>query len=147
MKALSIKQPWLWAITDLDKKIENRTWKPPKWIIGQTIALHASKTLDGSGILAIKKISGVLPPQKRLPCGAILATARIAGFEDANDFNPFEDDFDKWFFGPYGWVLENVQKLTKPIPCSGALGLWDVPVEFLPTLQPRPSNKALHWNG
>lgn len=37
---------------------------------------------------------------------------------------------DKWFFGPIGWVLEDVQKLEEPIPCRGMLDLWDVPQEI-----------------
>jgi hypothetical protein len=31
----------------------------------------------------------------------------------------------------YGWVLGNVKRLKKPIPCKGALGLWDVPPTVL----------------
>jgi hypothetical protein len=39
----------------------------------------------------------------------------------------------KWFHKPargeinYAWILEDVRKLQKPIPCKGALGLWEVP--------------------
>lgn len=131
MKALSVKQPWAWAITDLDKRRENRTWKPPRWIIGKTVALHASKNDDQHGYSAIKKITDGIAPPMDLPRGVVVATFKIAGFEDANDLNPFTDDFDKWLFGPYGWILADVQKLPEPIPCRGTLGLWDVPQEIL----------------
>ena len=81
MKALSIKQPWLWAITDLDKRIENRTWKPPQNIIGQRIALHASKKDDPHGEQKLYDIAGIHPPTD-LHRGTIVATACIIGWLD-----------------------------------------------------------------
>jgi len=127
MKALSIKQPWLWAITDLDKRIENRSWNPPEWIIGKTIALHASKRDDIEGGLFINNISGKLPPHN-LPRGAIVATCRIVGWIDMRNKGSCIGGSlldDPWFFGPIGWILDDIYKLYKPIPCNGALGLWE----------------------
>jgi len=137
VKALSIKQPWLWAITHLDKRIENRTWKPPEAIIGRQIALHASKADDRAGYAAIREISGVEAPPD-LPRGAIIATARVVGFYD--EISGFSGDpvavKDKWFFGPYGWVLSDIRPLPKPISCPGALGLWEIPPGLLVDLKP-----------
>lgn len=154
MKALSIKQPWLWAITDLNKRVENRTWKPAYKIVGQRIAFHASKQDDPHGENAIYYLAGPGLPPEDIPRGAIVATARLCGWFDGDGYRfiwgkfipTFEQgDFvhNKWFFGPIGWVFDDIQKLSEPIPCRGARGLWDVPDEFLPTLQTRPSNKAL----
>lgn len=120
MKALSLKQHWLYAITDLDKRIENRSWPPYAHIIGECIALHASKTIDRSSQEVIHQISGVIVPDDT-PRGAIVATAVIAGYHEWGGWH------DKWFFGAYGWILEDVTKLHKPIPCKGMLGLWQVP--------------------
>lgn len=117
MKALSIKQPWVYAITDLGKKIENRTWFAPSTIINKTIAIHASKKPDRSGFSAIFDICGT-QIEEDLVYGAIVATARVI---DVTQFSS-----DPWFFGPVGWVLSDVQKLLKPIPCRGQLGLWTV---------------------
>lgn len=137
MKALSIKQPWLYAITDLDKTIENRTWKPPTWLLGNRIALHASKKYDGFGRMEIKRISGIIPLAKtEVPCGCIVATAKIVGWLKEDGFGNVPTPCyghllnDKWFFGPIGWILEDVRKLKKPIPYQGMLGLWDVPQEI-----------------
>lgn len=125
MKALTIKQPWLYAITDLNKRIENRTWKPPEWIIGQRIGLHASREDDLSGFAAFRDITGVDAPHD-LPRGCIVSTARVVGF-----CNHSEDD---WFVGPYGWVLDDISKVFPgPVSCRGALGLWDVPFECMPS--------------
>lgn len=143
MKALSIKQPWLWAITNLDKRIENRTWKPPLWIIGQRIALHASKQYDNAGRMAIKEICGTIPLAKyELSLGYIVATAKITGWVNERGFGTGLGLFlpstlidDKWFFGPIGWILEDVQLLDEPIPCKGALRLWNVPQEIAQVIE------------
>jgi len=34
---------------------------------------------------------------------------------------------DKWFFGPIGWVFADIYKFKSPIPCKGALNLWEAP--------------------
>jgi len=137
MKALSIKQPWLWAITNQDKRIENRTWKPPQWIIGKRIALHASKRYDNQGRMNIKQMIGIMPlPAYELPLGAIVATVKIKGWVNEQGFGtglglslPSTLIENKWFVGPIGWIFEDIQ-LINPIVCRGALGLWNVPQEI-----------------
>jgi len=117
MKALSIKQPWLWAITDLDKRIENRTWNPPLKIIGQHIALHASKKDDPEGGRAMVYLARRLPPADA-PRGAIVATAKVVAVATRDNETIAADNQyynDKWFVGPIGWILEDVQKLEEPI--------------------------------
>jgi len=37
----------------------------------------------------------------------------------------------RWFSGPFGWVLDDVRTLAKPIPCKGQRGLWDLPAELV----------------
>jgi hypothetical protein len=47
----------------------------------------------------------------------------------------------KWFYQPgrgeinYGWKLEDVTVLKKPIPCKGTLHLWDLPPHVLRALR------------
>ena len=122
MRALSIKQPWLYCITDLDKRVENRTWKPPDWIIGQRIALHSSKKMGD--LVAASDIAGfkLSTVANDMPLGAIVATARVDGWIDFLD--------SKWFSGPVGWILSDVVKLHEPVPHRGRLGLWEVSVEL-----------------
>lgn len=115
--ALSIKQPWLHCIIHHGKTIENRTWKPPQFIIGKHIALHASKKIDHSSLLAASNLAGHQLDPTQFLCGAIIATCKITKIITHSD--------DKWFFGPYGWQLEDIRPL-KPIICAGALGFWKV---------------------
>jgi hypothetical protein len=35
-----------------------------------------------------------------------------------------------WFFGPVEFLLKDVRILPEPIPCKGALGFWELPVEI-----------------
>jgi hypothetical protein len=37
--------------------------------------------------------------------------------------------FGDYGVGRYGWLLANLQVLPEPVPCRGALGLWDVPAD------------------
>ena len=153
MKAITLKQPWAYAITDLGKNIENRNWLPMLYRSsskGETLAIHIGKAWDDSAWDRIYRISGEhVPPKSQLITGAIIAVCDVVGWigiiksvESTNGnikkkhfvinpfsgFEPYKDmRLDKWFFGSYGWILVNVRKFRNPIPYKGALGRWDVP--------------------
>lgn len=141
MKALTIKQPWAWTIVNGTKRVENRTWKPPFNIIGQRIAIHSSARIEKDELLAYGELgTGVSPHYDTLPKGCIVGTAIIKGYvvvngtggvemqtKGAQGYNPRKDP---WFFGPVGWLLDDVRKVS-PLPSKGALGLWDVPAELV----------------
>lgn len=128
MYALTIKQPWLFAITHLGKRIENRTWRPPQKVINQRIALHAAVNDDREGYEAIRKICGCAVFENAAWRendnwrGFILATATLSGYVESSS--------DRWFAGPYGWILNNIYKLRQPVYCRGSQGLWQVPDEI-----------------
>lgn len=157
-KALSIKQPWLWAIFDLDKSIENRTWKPPDYIIGKRIWLHASKKDDGFAFSSLishlgparwtnwwgqieEKIGHTLDPQEvnnKLPRGAIVGSVKVRGYIEKSS-SPVPQP-PPWFVGPIGWVWADVKMLSKPIRVDGKLGLWNVPDDILRQIENQESN-------
>lgn len=126
MKALSIKQPWAWAILHAGKDVENRDW--PTLGRGR-IALHASAGMTRSEYLEFLEVYGrivesgavdvTVPDSADLERGAIIATFNLVG---CVKYSP-----SPWFFGKYGFVLEDVTPLPEPIPCSGKLGFWEVP--------------------
>lgn len=129
MKALSIKQPWLYCITDLDKRVENRTWDPPRGVIRTRIALHASKKKDD--IWRASEIAGFKLQASNMPVGAIVATAIVRGWCHSQRRGKLDGCQLKWFVGPYGWILEDVRKLARPVECRGYLKLWDVPEDVV----------------
>ncbi len=136
--ALSFLQPWLWAILEGYKPVENRTWKPPRLVLGQRIALHASLGFDKEGARFVNETLGQIGVQRQVgngvSRGAILGTARIRGAVTPSGsrntvFGPVTDDMadpaarSPWAFGPWIWLLYYVRPLPEPVPCKGALGL------------------------
>jgi hypothetical protein len=119
MRALSIRQPWAWAICKAGKDIENRTWKPPSNIIGQTIALHVSKREDLNGYDLLRALNINLGCPRWGQLGKIVGICSITAIITTSD--------SPWFRGPYGWKIEGLRLLSSPILCSGRLGLWKLP--------------------
>jgi len=161
MKALTIKQPWAYAIAMFGKTVENRSRKPPKALIGQRIAIHVSKNADDWNAFCDGEILDTPAHLQAMRAwerecapfgdfGCIIATARIVGFcEWRGGFMPNEMQYIRehkaavmtapdspWWIGPVGIVLADIRLLNKPIgPMRGALGYWEVPAEFLPFLE------------
>ena len=135
MQALTLYQPWLWAILGPPehraKRIENRPWKPPQKTLGGWIALHASaatkKAYEERITQQIYERTGlVAPPPEDFTRGTIAGLARVVGCVEESD--------DPWFLGPiynkkknYGWVLTDVIAIPRPVPCRGFQRLWGVP--------------------
>lgn len=156
VKALTLIQPWAFAVEHLGKPVENRTWAPPKAAIGKRFAIHAGKQVDrkvlndfrSSGELA-RVAASRSPYVELIPRGAITCSALLRGWvrgtqdrvassrevlEVVGDVTP-ERALEivrapRWWAGPIGWVLADVLPLFSPISCSGSLGLWTVPVDI-----------------
>lgn len=122
MKAISIQQPWAWAILAKDKDIENRTW--PTRHRGP-VFIHASKTYDRYAHKQIEDILGIAIPED-LPRGGIVGLAEIVDCVTESD--------SKWFSGPVGFVLANPDPLPF-IRLKGRLGLFDVDIASLKDLK------------
>ena len=116
-KALSIRQPWAWAILN-GKPVENRTW--PTRFTGLFL-IHAGKVFDHEGyrwILDHRDLFDVdIPARDDFEMGGIVGKARI--FDCVDSFpSPF-------FFGPWGFMIEGAEPLPF-YPCKGALGFFKV---------------------
>lgn len=141
--ALTLIQPWAWAIAHAGKRVENRTWKPPRSLIDGYIAIHAGKKLDSEAAEDLRDDGHDVPPL--LERGAIVAVARVLGWARYDRFirdaDATAEDFggvpraradlavrSAWFAGPIGWILDDVIAID-PVPILGAQGLWTVPTE------------------
>lgn len=122
--AISVKQPWPEAIMYHGKDIENRGYPPPADLIGQRIALHASKIDDPYGRAAIEHMLDItLRDDAQWPRGAIVATAVLAGVVRQSE--------SPWFInGQYGWQLTDVRVLRTPLICRGQKRYWPVPAQL-----------------
>jgi hypothetical protein len=125
--ALSIRQPWLWCITMLDKRIENRTWSTK---LRGLVCLHAAKGMSRDEFdFCLGFVEHIKPmdvpardARRMVAYDATTATNRGAIVATANIVDCVTDNDSPWFSGPYGFVLDNVQILADPLPIRGALG-------------------------
>lgn len=147
MKALTVRQPWAWAIARGGKDIENRTWSAPH---RGPLAIHAGSAWDEDGAMDDRVITAVrgdktddghfYPPlhvllneartqivelvrtDPRYVFGAVIAVVDVVDICTAQDCG-----CGLWAIpGQLHWRLANVHALADPVPCKGRLGLWDL---------------------
>jgi len=122
MKALSIRQPYAWAIVQGHKPVENRTW----WTTFRgPVLIHAGKTIDEAGCLdvaAILQITHFTVRQYANLTGGIVGIATIVDCVEKFD--------SPWFSGPFGFVLKDARPLPFLTMC-GQLGFFDVDDDLL----------------
>ena len=118
MKALSVRQPWSWAIIHAGKPVENRTWGTR---YRGPLLIHAAKTYDRDGKAWIQSALGIeVPPN--LPRGGIIGQVELTGCVEHSD--------SPWFFGPKALVLEHPRALPF-LQTPGKLGLFEAPDQAL----------------
>ena len=118
--ALSVRQPWAWAILHAGKDIENRTAAAVRHGMKPgVIALHAAKGMTRAEYLHAARfmasIGVTCPPPAQLIRGGIIGTVTVREI--------VQQHVSEWFFGPRGLVLER-PAACPAIPCSGALGYF-----------------------
>lgn len=121
--ALSVRQPWAWAIIHAGKDVENRDWRQPNpgLKFRGRVALHASSGMTQDEYDAIMPRSA--PP---IPAPHLLVRGAIIGHVEIVDVirDPGRDRIkSQWFFGPVGLMLRDPVAI-EPIPCAGALGFF-----------------------
>lgn len=144
--ALSVRQPWAWAVMFAGKNIENRSWQAVNKGLKKCgpIALHASKGMtryeykDARNFM--KQIGVECPEPHLLVRGCVIGSIEVE--------TVVQDAISPWFIGPRGLVLRNPQP-CEPIPAVGALGYfrWEraenpAPVEMARWMLP-PGAKAV----
>lgn len=120
MKALTLRQPWAWAVMHGGKDVENRAWpNRPALEIGETLAIHAGKGVD-------VVLPRVLDHPAGLPTGALLGTVRVAGVHASTDGTCAP--CSTWAM-PDCWHITLADPMPLGLPLLGVrgrLGLWDV---------------------
>ena len=118
MRALSVIQPWAHCIVYQGKNVENR---PRTTHLRGTIAIHASLKKDQERFDWLKDDYRIKLSVEDVPYGAVIGFADIVDVITRKDVS---SKTKKWFGGEYGYVLENVVILKKPVQVTGALGFW-----------------------
>jgi activating signal cointegrator 1 len=152
MKVLTLTQPWATLVAIGAKKIETRSWSTS---YRGPLAIHAAKGLGSiGGYAGLRRLWATEPfrtalwdyeTPNALPLGSIVAVCdlvavgRVDRYEDEEwsgsvlnfgwrmDNLPEEPEFSFGDYSPgrFVWLLANVRALPVPIPCKGALGLWN----------------------
>ena len=136
--ALSVRQPWAWAIIHAGKDIENRSWSPRIAILRAALAfrgpvcIHAAKGMtrdefEGAGHTFAQCGLTTSPGAHELLRGGIIGTVEIT--------DVVRKSHSPWFFGSVGLVLKNPVAVDF-IPSTGALGFFEWQPN--PTGQPEP---------
>jgi hypothetical protein len=120
--ALSIRQPWAWAIIHAGKDVENRSVASLRHMNFHgvdRIAIHAAKGMTRdeyeSAADFMASIFVRVPPARDLLRGGIIGSVALRGV--------VKESASPWFFGPRGIVLADPQPCDF-IPAVGALGLF-----------------------
>lgn len=116
MKALSIRQPWAWAIIAGHKRIENRSWQTA---YRGPLLIHAGGRMSASDLDALRVRA--LDEGFVMPRAADLKLGGIIGQVALDDM--VADSTDRWFAGPYGWILSQLRR-CRFRPMRGQLRLF-----------------------
>ncbi len=126
-KAISIKQPWAWAILHAGKDVENRTWPFPLPTPCRLV-IHAGKRDDPEGREYLDSLSlcGLIgTPPRDLPLGYLVGEVTVTG---CREFQPIDVIGGRWSFGPWLWELADPVAYPEPIPCRGQLHIFEVEI-------------------
>ena len=156
--AISLWQPWASLMWVGAKKIETRSWKPPR--TGIFLAIHAAKRWqrDEQLLLGQRRIFNALEPYYRtsapvvdwLPRGCFGAIVYLERWFDTNYEAPAESE-DEYWFGDYsrnrfGWVCPRVWRFPEPLPAIGRQGFWRVDAaEMLAALKQEDHDDLLNF--
>jgi activating signal cointegrator 1 len=154
MKAISLWQPWASAIALGAKRIETRSWSTP---YRGPLAIHAARRCVKNELITYQanwgwcgalgiKMGHKTPLWEQLPFGAIVATCDLVDCRPTGSLTAEELDTQRsapgdvlqayqwserqmgdFSLGRFGWVLDNIRALPKPIPYRGAQGFFFVP--------------------
>lgn len=119
--ALSVRQPWAWAIIHAGKDIENRSWQSVNHGLRMRgrIAIHAAKGMTKAeyeeGCEFIDSMGWTCPGPTALFRGGVIGSVEVVDVVAKHD--------SRWFFGPRGLVLRYPRPCAF-IPAIGALGYF-----------------------
>ena len=142
MKAISGYAEWFWLMAKNWKDVENRNWSLTRYIhrdeLPVRVYLHASKTKTPKRDVAF--IKSKLTPQQLREFEAVdwgKYRGHIIGEITITDEVTFDDmampaTHSPWFFGSFGFVVENGELYEFPVPCRGQLGFFEVELQGVP---------------
>jgi hypothetical protein len=156
LRAITVKQPWAWAIAHGGKNIENRS---RNLTYRGRLAIHAGKAWAWQGGQDRHVKQAFAPNQPAHAAGDDItpaqypgrfATGAVIAVADLVDVHQGVGCCRPWgqvrnlgaatsHAAIYHLVLENVRPLAEPIACPGALGLWRLPQDVAEQISALPT--------
>jgi len=144
MKALTVRQPWAWAITTGEKTIENRTtnWRHRGPLLIHAGAAYSQRGIDSDLIhdLWQRQFGWDYENTLTLTLGAIIGQVDLVGVHRAEPGCCESPWAERVYTEASGKIRRSIQHLElenarsygfDPIECLGRLGLWDVDDDVL----------------
>jgi hypothetical protein len=158
VRALTVHQPWAWAIVHGGKTVENRT---QAWGYRGPLAIHAGARVSERGMRSELvqeswRNHGVGDPLEALAIGCLIGVVDMVDVHVAQPEIETDSGSGLWAAACCGspWaeqaydehggrtrrdvvhlVLENPRPLATPIPATGRLGLWTPDAELLAAIR------------
>ena len=122
LKALTIRQPWAWAVIYAGRDVENRRWQTA---YRGPLLIHAAKQADPAA--AARLLWTMSDPEAfGQPRTAFEARGAIIGIAYLSEI--LTDSPSQWAEQRcYHWKLESPAPVDAPVPCQGRQRLWNPP--------------------
>lgn len=133
MRALSVRQPWSWAIVAGGKDCENRSRNIAGGHRG-LVAIHAGQQLADAAFRRVAELADYGIPDLGHPgapaetyLGGVIGVAELTGAHPASTCG---GSCSRWA-DPTGWHLRLIKPraLSRPVDCPGRLGLFELPAD------------------
>lgn len=115
VKALTVRQPWAWAIVMGYKDVENRARRTNHR--GQVL-IHAAKQMDPAGFQVLWELGVYRHLPDKLPLGGLVGLVEIVDCV-TNAESPWAQS------RAWHWMLRRPKEFKTPLPCNGSLGFFD----------------------
>ena len=108
MKVLTVCQPWATLLVAGIKDVENRSWRTD---YRGCLGIHAGSHVDHDALDAYGHLL-----DDDLPLEALIGSVTLVDCVK---------DSSRWSSpGPWHWILTDPEKLARPRPMPGQVGLW-----------------------
>lgn len=124
MQALSLSQPWAWAVVNGHRLLENRmepsVAQVAVTLVGKDIALHANRTWREYAKVKLQDLGIVVPMRVGMPASSVVcvATVRAVCVVGKLEEHLAGDELAaarRWANGPWCILFANVRPLAEPV--------------------------------
>lgn len=123
--ALTVRQPWASLLVDGVKPLDVRPWATR---YRGPLLIHAGAT-PPPALIEVRRMVGAFT----VPLGVLLGVVTLVDVQPLDAVWPELDDVGRATCGDrcapdaFAWLTADSMRLSDPVPCRGAQGLWRVP--------------------